>query len=197
MKKINNYYRYNEEDDRLLVEDILDFIKTFLICSLIVIFINTFLLSPKQVSGRSMYPTLQNHQKGIVNVLNANINGIQRYDIVVAKVTEDNETSEVIKRVIGMPNDTISCKDEVIYINNKPLDEPYLNTSYKQDWISKNYYFTKNFSEVRLGENEYFLMGDNRPLSQDSRDFGPVKREQIIAKDFLILWPLDEISYLS
>lgn len=197
MKKINNYYRYNEEDDRLLVEDILDFIKTFLICSLIVIFINTFLLSPKQVSGRSMYPTLQNHQKGIVNVLNANINGIRRYDIVVAKVTEDNETSEVIKRVIGMPNDTISCKNEVIYINNKPLDEPYLNTSYKQDWISKNYYFTKNFSEVRLGENEYFLMGDNRPLSQDSRDFGPVKREQIIAKDFLILWPLDEISYLS
>ena len=55
----------------------------------------------------------------------------------------------------------------------------------------------KNFSEVKLGEDEYFLMGDNRPLSQDSRDFGPVKREQILAKDFLVLWPLSEISYLS
>ena len=98
-------------------------------------------------------------------MLNANINGIQRYDIVVAKIIENNETSEVIKRVIGMPNDTISCKDEVIYINGEPLDEPYLNTSYKDDWVSKNYYFTKNFSEVKLGEDEYFLMGDNRPLS--------------------------------
>ncbi|MFR6071616.1 MAG: signal peptidase I [Faecalitalea cylindroides] len=196
MKKTNTY-RYNDEDDRLLIEDILDFIKTFLICSLIVIFIHTFLFSPKQVSGRSMHPTLQNHQKGVTNVLNANINGIQRYDIVVAKIIENNETSEVIKRVIGMPNDTISCKDEVIYINGEPLDEPYLNTSYKDDWVSKNYYFTKNFSEVKLGEDEYFLMGDNRPLSQDSRDFGPVKKEQILAKDFLVLWPLSEISYLS
>lgn len=64
----------------------------------------------------------------------------------------------------------------------------------------KNYYFTKNFSEVTLSEDEYFLMGDNRPLSQDSRDFGPVKKDQILAKDFLIIWliwPLNKIEYVS
>ena len=89
-------------------------------------------------------------------MLNANINGIQRYDIVVAKIIENNETSEVIKRVIGMPNDTISCKDEVIYINGEPLDEPYLNTSYKDDWVSKNYYFTKN--SVKMNTSSWVII---------------------------------------
>ena len=196
MKK-NNRFRYNEEDDRLLIEDILDFIKTFLFCSLIVIFINAFLFSPKQVVGRSMYPTLKNNQKGIVNVIRSNLGKIERYDIVIAKIQEEEKTSEVIKRVIGMPNDTISCKDEIIYINGQPLDEPYLESEYKEEWVKKNHYFTKNFQEIKLKDNEYFIIGDNRPLSQDSRDFGPITREQILAKDFFVLWPLNEIAYIS
>lgn len=197
MKINKSKYRYNEEDDRLLIEDILDFVKTFLLCSLIVIGINAFIVSPKQVSGRSMYPTLQNKQKGIVNVLSTNINGINRFDIVVAKIEEDGETAEVIKRVIGMPNDAISCEDEVIYINGEKLDESYLETEYKDDWVSKNKYFTKDFKEIKLQEDEYFILGDNRPLSQDSRDFGPVKKTQILAKDFLVLWPLSDFNYVS
>lgn len=198
MKKEKNKYRYSEEDDRLLIEDILDFIKTFIICSLIVLTINTFLLSPKQIVGRSMYPTLKNKEKGIVNVLSRNFNGINRYDIVVAKIEEEGKTSEVVKRVIGLPGETISCQDEVIYINGNPLDESaYLDTEYYDEWYNTNHYFTKNFQEITLGEDEYFLMGDNRPLSQDSRDFGPVNSSQILAKDFLILWPLNNIEYVS
>lgn len=198
MKKEKTRLRYSEEDDRLLIEDILDFIKTFIICSLIVLTINTFLLSPKQIVGRSMYPTLKNKEKGIVNVLSRNFNGINRYDIVVAKIEEEGKTSEVVKRVIGLPGETISCQDEVIYINGNPLDESaYLDTEYYDEWYNTNHYFTKNFREITLGEDEYFLMGDNRPLSQDSRDFGPVNSSQILAKDFLILWPLNNIEYVS
>lgn len=198
MKKEKTRLRYSEEDDRLLIEDILDFIKTFIICSLIVLTINTFLLSPKQIVGRSMYPTLKNKEKGIVNVLSRNFNGINRYDIVVAKIEEEGKTSEVVKRVIGLPGETISCQDEVIYINGNPLDESaYLDTEYHDEWYNTNHYFTKNFQEITLGEDEYFLMGDNRPLSQDSRDFGPVNSSQILAKDFLILWPLNNIEYVS
>lgn len=193
-----NKIRYNEEDDRLLLEDILDFIKTFLVCSLLLLFVNSFLFSPKIVSGRSMSPTLQNGQKGITNVISVNINGINRYDIVIAKIQDnDGKEAEVIKRVIGMPGDTISCQDEIIYINGEALEETYLDTDYKEEWMNKNHYFTKNFSEVTLGDDEYFLMGDNRPLSQDSRDFGPVKKSQILSKDFLILYPFNEIEYVS
>lgn len=197
MNKKDNQFRYNEEDDRLLIEDILDFIKAFLVCSLIVIFLNAFVLSPKIVSGRSMHPTLQNRQRGIVNVLRANISSIDRYDIVIAKVQDEDKTTEVIKRVIALPNDTISCQDEVIYVNGKPLDEPYLNTEYREDWFRKNKYFTKNFHEIQLGPDEYFLLGDNRPLPQDSRDFGPIKRENIIAKDFFVLWPFQDMHYIT
>lgn len=193
-----NKIRYNAEDDRLLLEDILDFIKTFLVCSLLLLFVNSFLFSPKIVSGRSMSPTLQNGQKGITNVISVNINGINRYDIVIAKIQDnDGKEAEVIKRVIGMPGDTISCQDEIIYINGEALEETYLDTDYKEEWMNKNHYFTKNFSEVTLGDDEYFLMGDNRPLSQDSRDFGPVKKSQILSKDFLILYPFNEIEYVS
>lgn len=141
MRKDKYKYRYNEEEDRYLLEDILDFIKTFIVCSLIVLFINTFLFSPRIISGRSMYPTLANHQKGLVNIAWANINGINRYDIVIAKVIDDDSTkAEVIKRVIGMPGDTISCQDEVIYINGEAINEEYLDTDYKKEWVEKNYF---------------------------------------------------------
>lgn len=196
MKDKRHTFRYNEEDDRLLIEDILEFVKAFIICSLIVIGVTSFIISPKQVSGRSMAPTLTNKEKGFTNVLSLNLNGIDRFDIVVAKIKENDKTSEVIKRVVGMPGDTISCKDEIIYINQKPLDEPYLENELKDDWIKKNGFFTKNFKEFKLEKDEYFILGDNRPLSQDSRDFGPVKKSQIIAKDFCVIWPLSEFEYV-
>ncbi len=112
--------------------------------------------------------------------------------------TEKGEPATVIKRVIALPGETIECKDEQVYINGEALDESaYLDNDYAKDWLAKNGYFNYNFDPVTLKEDEYFLMGYNRPISLDSRDSGPYKKSQILAKDFLVLYPFEEFGYYS
>ena len=190
-------FRYNEMDERSILEDILSFLSTFIICGLIIVVVSFFVIKPANISGRSMAPNLMNGQKGFSSVITLMMEGIQRKDIVLAKVTtEDGTEATVVKRVIGLPGETIECKDEVIYIDGEPLDESeYLDTQFREDWQNKNHYFTDDFKKVKLKDDEYFLMGDNRPISLDSRDMGPIKEANIIAKDFFVLYPFDEIAY--
>ena len=190
-------FRYNEMDERSILEDILSFLSTFLICGLVIVIVSYFIIKPANVSGRSMQPTLENGQKGFSNILSLMMDGIDRQDIVLAKIkTEKGNDATVVKRVIGMPGETIECKDEIIYIDGKPLDETtYLDTEFRQDWFETNGYFTSDFKKVTLDDDEYFLMGDNRPISLDSRDVGPFEESKIIAKDFCVLFPFTEIAY--
>ena len=190
-------FRYNEMDERSILEDILSFLSTFLICGLIIVIVSYFIVKPANVSGRSMQPTLENGQKGFANILAVMQEGIQRQDIVLAKIkTEKGNDATVVKRVIGLPGETIECKDEIIYIDGNALDESeYLDTPFQQDWYETNGYFNTDFKKVKLKDDEYFLMGDNRPISLDSRDVGPFKESKIIAKDFLVIYPLSQIAY--
>lgn len=190
-------FRYNEIDDRSILEDILSFLSTFLICGLVIVIVSYFVIKPATVSGRSMQPTLEDGQRGFSNIIALMQEGIERQDIVLAKVkTEKGNDATVVKRVIGLPGETIECKDEVIYIDGEVLDESeYLDTSFKEDWYETNGYFNTDFEEVTLDYDEYFLMGDNRPISLDSRDIGPFKEAKIIAKDFCVLFPFADITY--
>ena len=192
-------FRYDEMDDRSLLEDILSFLSTFIICGLIIFIVSYFIVKPATISGRSMMPNLSNGQRGFSNVMAVMLEGVQRQDIVLAKTkTEEGKDATVIKRVIGLPGETIECKDEVIYIDGEPLDESdYLDTEFRNDWEEKNSYFTNDFKKVKLEDDEYFLIGDNRPISLDSRDVGPFKEDQIIAKDFMVLFPLNEFGYIE
>lgn len=199
IRKNKSKYRYNEYDERTILEDIFSFISTFLIVSILIILATSFLFKPALIQGKSMYPTFENGEQGISNVIGVAIDGIQRYDIVLAKTTGENgEPATVIKRVIALPGETIECKDEQIYINGEVLDESaYLDTDYAKEWLETNGYFNYNFGPVTLGEDEYFLMGDNRPISLDSRDTGPYQKSDILAKDFLVLYPFEKIGYYS
>ena len=191
-------YRYNEEDEKTIFEEILSFIGTFLICSVVIILITSLVIKPNVVSGRSMYPTLQTDDRGFSNVLALATEDIERGDIVTANMVneEDGKTYSVVKRVIGLPGETIECKDETIYINGEKLDESsYLDESFAKDWYNTNGYFNDSFGPVTLQEDEYFLMGDNRPISMDSRETGPVKKEDILAKDFMVLFPFSRFGY--
>ena len=192
-------FRYNEMDERSILEDILSFLGTFILCGLVIVIISFFVIKPSGISGRSMMPTLKNGQRGFSNIVSLMMEGIQRYDIVLAKtVTEDGNDATLIKRVIALPGETIECKDNIVYVNGKELDESkYLDTEYRRDWEEKNKYFTDDFEKVKLKDDEYFLMGDNRPISLDSRDLGPFKVQQIIAKDFMILYPFEDFAYLQ
>ena len=156
-----------------------------------------------QVSGHSMDPTLKTDEKlfAVKHI------PIDRFDIVVAKEKTDDENIFIIKRVIGLPGDTVEYKKDQLYVNGKKMNEPYLN-SFKEklkdgsliDYFTKinsNYakfdfntdYLTTDSSgndsfKVTLKSDEYFLLGDDRPISKDSRAVGPIKKSDIISKTF-------------
>lgn len=191
-------YRYNEEDEKTIFEEILGFVGTFLICSVVIILVTSLIIKPNVVSGRSMYPALQTDDRGFSNVLALATEGVERGDIVTANMVneEDGKTYSVVKRVIGLPGETIECRDEKVCINGKELDESqYLDENFAKEWYNTNGYFNDSFGPVTLKEDEYFLMGDNRPISMDSRETGPVKKEDILAKDFMVLFPFSRFGY--
>ena len=197
--------RYNEDDERTLLEDILGFIKVFVVSAIVILLFVNFVAHPVRVDGRSMYPTLKDGEFGFTNVGGVLLNGVERGDIVVVTMKEEGQKTHWVKRVIGLPGDTVSCVNDVVYINGKVLDETkYIDPDYRQSLVDKFGYFNKvpnadntnveDFEEVKLKDDEYYVMGDNRPYSKDSRYVGPVKKSQLFAKKMLVLLPISDIG---
>lgn len=197
--------RYNEDDERTLLEDILGFIKVFVVSAIVILLFVNFVAHPVRVDGRSMYPTLKDREFGFTNVGGVLLNGVKRGDIVVVTMEEKGQKTHWVKRVIGMPGDTISCVNDIVFINGKVLDETqYIDPDYRQSCVDQFGYFNKvpnadnsdvqDFEEVKLGDDEYYVMGDNRPYSKDSRYVGPVKKSQLFAKNMLVLLPVSDIG---
>lgn len=197
--------RYNEDDERTLLEDILGFIKVFVVSAIVILLFVNFVAHPVRVDGRSMYPTLKDGEFGFTNVGGVLLNGVKRGDIVVVTMEEKGQKTHWVKRVIGMPGDTISCVNDIVFINGKVLDEmQYIDPDYRQSCVDQFGYFNKvpnadntdvqDFEEVKLGDDEYYVMGDNRPYSKDSRYVGPVKKSQLFAKKMLVLLPISDIG---
>lgn len=197
--------RYNEDDERTLLEDILGFIKVFVVSAIVILLFVNFVAHPVRVDGRSMYPTLKDGEFGFTNVGGVLLNGVKRGDIVVVTMEEKGQKTHWVKRVIGMPGDTISCVNDIVFINGKVLDETqYIDPDYRQSCVDQFGYFNKvpnadntdvqDFEEVKLGDDEYYVMGDNRPYSRDSRYVGPVKKSQLFAKKMLVLLPISDIG---
>ena len=204
-KSKKNELRYNEDDERTLLEDILGFIKVFVVSAIVILLFVNFVAHPVRVDGRSMYPTLKDGEFGFTNVGGVLLNGAERGDIVVVTMEEEGQKTHWVKRVIGLPGDTVSCVNDVVYINGKVLDETkYIDPDYRQSLVDKFGYFNKvpnadntnveDFEEVKLKDDEYYVMGDNRPYSKDSRYVGPVKKSQIFAKKMLVLLPISDIG---
>lgn len=197
--------RYNEDDERTLLEDILGFIKVFVVSAIVILLFVNFVAHPVRVDGRSMYPTLKDGEFGFTNVEGVLLNGVKRGDIVVVTMEEKGQKTHWVKRVIGMPGDTISCVNDIVFINGKVLDETqYIDPDYRQSCVDQFGYFNKvpnadntdvqDFEEMKLGDDEYYVMGDNRPYSKDSRYVGPVKKSQLFAKKMLVLLPISDIG---
>lgn len=204
-KSKKNELRYNEDDERTLLEDILGFIKVFVVSAIVILLFVNFVAHPVRVDGRSMYPTLKDGEFGFTNVGGVLLNGVERGDIVVVTMEEEGQKTHWVKRVIGLSGDTVSCVNDVVYINGKVLDETkYIDPDYRQSLVDKFGYFNKvpnadntnveDFEEVKLKDDEYYVMGDNRPYSKDSRYVGPVKKSQIFAKKMLVLLPISDIG---
>ncbi|HAM31784.1 MAG TPA: signal peptidase I [Erysipelotrichaceae bacterium] len=203
-----------EEKKSSIGKEILDFVKVFVISAVVVLLFANFIAHPVTVIGHSMDPTLADGEYGFTSVISARLSDPQRNEIVVVTMTdpEAGEKSEWVKRVIGMPGDTIECRNDDVYVNGEKIDESgYIDQEYKDSLLEKYGYFNKtlqtspenpepqivrDWGPVTLGEDEYFVMGDNRPYSKDSRDpsVGPVKRDQFYGKGVLVLFPFSKFG---
>ena len=159
---------------------ILAFGKTLAIQLTVVFILVNFVVRPVRIVGSSMYPTYTDGSIGISNVFAATIGDIDRFDVVILKIPETNRL--LIKRVVGLPGETISYSHDKLYVNGKVVEEPFLQEQYTQAYSQ----FTSDIMEVKLGDDEYYCLGDNRPNSSDSRVYGPFKKSQIISKSAYI-----------
>lgn len=148
----------------------------YIIIVVVVLLVRSFIVTPGLVNGSSMEPTLHNNELVLINKIGLN-KGIDRYDIVVVKY----ENSTIIKRVIGLPYETVEYINDILYI-----DGEIVNTKV-------DFEYTKDF-KLTAGKNEYIVLGDNRNISKDSRIIGPVKESDIIGKVDLVLFPFSKFG---
>lgn len=195
MKKVKK----NTYDKLSILYNVLEIIRFICIVFVIVSLIEIFVGRKEQVEGTSMYPTLQNKESVFINVGSTFIKKVKRFDVVVVKNYRNNDLW--VKRVIGMPGDTVVYKNDKLYINGEETKEPFLDEAYvKEKKKEKNLVnFTANYTSEKLKDDEYLLVGDNRPESLDSRNsnVGPFKREQIIADGVFVYYPLSEMRYVG
>lgn len=184
----NNKPDKKKGEDESLGRFILDIIIIFAVLIGIYSIIFNFFLSNETVSGPSMQPTFENGDR-IIATRNFKI---KRNDIVILKAP-DEKNALYIKRVIGLPGDMVTSKDDKLYINGKEIKQPYLNNSYKKQANEMGQPYTNNFTLTRrIPKGEYFVMGDHRDVSKDSRSFGFVKRSAIVGEVKLRYWPLNK-----
>lgn len=197
---------YSEDDERSIWEDILDFVKVFAISAIVILLFVNFIAHPVTVVGHSMDPTLSDGEYGYTSLVSLSTGEPERGDVVVLTMKDDAGNSSLwVKRVIGLPGETVEARDGVVYVNGVALDESaYLDEDFMNkilaDYKEQSGYdygnFTADFAPVTLKDNEYWVMGDNRPWSKDSTspDVGPVTRDMFFGKGILVLYPFNKIG---
>jgi len=165
---------------------LLSFLETVVVALVISIVLYLFIMTPHEVIGNSMHPTYQNGEYLMANKLLYRFQDPQRGDVIIFKYSD---TQDFIKRVIGLPGDKVMLKDGHIYINDQLLDESaYLSNSI----YTNGGEFLHEGESITVPDNEYFVCGDNRPHSSDSRTFGPVSKDNIKGKAWLVYFPFSQ-----
>ncbi len=149
-------------------------------------FIIIFLYQPVKVEGTSMMPGLEDQERIFVNKFVYRWEPIQRGDIVVFRYPRDTSKS-YIKRVIGVAGDRIRIESGQVFVNNEALDE---------DYVPNEYADARSYPEITVPAGTYFVLGDHRTMSQDSRDFGPVDERLIFGKAVFGYWPMEKLGRL-
>ncbi|MFV0254808.1 MAG: signal peptidase I [Erysipelotrichaceae bacterium] len=174
-----------------IIDELLEFVKIFIISVIAVILFVTFIAKPVTVMGSSMYPTLVDGDYGFSSVISLNISELKRFDVVVIESEELDEL--IVKRIIGLPSETIAYQNDQLYVNGVLVEEAFLDNEYVREQKEKFGYFTDDF-EIELAENEYFYLGDNRLNSTDARVLGPITKDKIFCKGLFTLLPLERFA---
>lgn len=172
------------------VKSILGFLQTLLIAFILSIGIRAYIAEAKMIPSGSMIPTIQIGERVLVDKIYYRFSKIKRGDIIVFEPTQrlidEGYKDDFIKRVIGLPNEIIRIEAGVVYVNDKPLKEPYIADKAEDD-----------FGPFKVPADSYLMMGDNRNNSYDSRRWGPVPEENIKGRAFLRFWPLNRIALMD
>src|SRR5215469_6631037 len=149
---------------------------------LVLFFTGLFLYQPVKVEGGSMEPGLEDQERIFINKLVYRFESIERGDIVVFRYPRDTRKS-FIKRVIGLPGDRIRISSGRVYVNGMPIPEPY---------VLEDYQDARSYADTVVPPNAYFVLGDHRNSSNDSREFGPIMRSYIYGKAVFGYWPMEK-----
>jgi signal peptidase I len=155
----------------------------------VALFVRAFLIQAFYIPSESMVPTLVTNDRVLVNKLSYKLHDVHRGDIVVFDAPPGAATAQIkdlIKRVVGLPGDTIEGRSGSIFIDGKPLDEPYLPPDVR----------SRDFPPAKVPPKEVWVLGDNRQDSRDSTFFGPIPENSIVGRAFVKIWPLNDIGLL-
>jgi len=169
----------------------LDILETVVVSSLIFVVVYVFIAQPFQVKGDSMKPNLHDGEYLLVSKLSYRFGHPARGDIIVFEYPNAPQY-DYVKRIIGLPGETIEIKGDAVYINKKVLDEKYL----AEEIITTGKSFLKEWVQFKIPEGEYFVMGDNRERSSDSRQWGTLPAKNIIGKSWIRYWPLSAVEVI-
>jgi signal peptidase I len=162
-------------------------LRDVVLSSLLVFTVFLFFYQPVQVEGTSMLPLLEDNERIVVNKIVYHVESIRRGDIIVFHYPL-NPAQSFIKRVIGLPGDWVSVKDGQVYVNGKRLSEPYLLPAYLDE---------ESYSPVHVAPEHYYVLGDHRDFSNDSREWGTVARKYIYGKAVFAYWPPSDMGSIQ
>ncbi|MEK7540425.1 MAG: signal peptidase I [Patescibacteria group bacterium] len=169
------------------LEFLWEVLKVVIVVFAIIIPVRHYLIKPFYVRGASMEPNFHDYEYLVVDELSYRLRAPERGEVVVLKDPLD-PSQYFIKRIVGLPGEHIVVRDGTVRINGKKLDE----TQYLDDSVR-----TTGHDDVTLQEGEYYLMGDNRTASLDSRVFGPLDKSEFVGRTWIRAWPLTEIELFS
>jgi len=174
-----------------------DFIETIVIALSIFLVVYLFFMQPHQVNGQSMVPSFQSGEYLLTDKVTYRMRDPERGEVVVFHAPQSAHCAkgtgcDFIKRILAVPGESVEVKNNGIYIDGVRLSESYIPDSYKT--LAGE--FSRN-RVIRLGANEYFAVGDNRPYSSDSRAWGPIKKEDIVGRVFYRYWPVKAIGKIT
>lgn len=191
----------NEKKKKTVKQEIMSWIMTLLVAVVVALLIRAFLFEPIRVDGESMRNTLQDGEIVLVTKPEYLRGNIQRGDVVICRYPNRNSSDKVslggsleitftnhtlfVKRLIALPGDTLEIREGAVYVNNELVDESGI------DFYSVSH---SSYGPVTLGEDDYFVMGDNRGNSNDSRRVGFISRDMIVGHVKCVLWPLNKLG---
>ena len=178
-----------KEQKKSIGREILDWIVFIAVVLILSWFVVTFVGVRTVVEGQSMEPTLQDGNNLIVDKLSYRFRDPKRFEIIVFPYQYE-ENTYYIKRIIGLPGEMVQVKDGAVYIDEEKLDERYGAESMESAGIAEE--------PIKLGDDEYFVLGDNRNHSSDSRDpsVGILKREDLLGRAWVRIYPFDEMGFV-